>query len=77
MQVLQGEASEGCWRVGPDGFADLEYEATVGRGEMTAWQDAGLHTVRNPSQGGTTLITVHVYAPPLKDFRRFVPRPHF
>ena len=76
MQVLQGEAAEGCWRIGPDGYVDLEYEATVRCGEMTAWQDAGLHTVRNPSPAGPTLITVHVYAPPLKDFRRFIARPN-
>ncbi len=24
---------------------------------------------------GQTLITAHIYAPPLKNFRRFVPRP--
>ncbi len=26
MQVLDGEAIEGCWRVAPDGYVDLEYE---------------------------------------------------
>jgi uncharacterized NAD(P)/FAD-binding protein YdhS len=76
MQVLQGEAAEGCWRIDSDGYVDLEYEATVRCGEMTAWQDAGLHTVRNSSQNGTALITAHVYAPPLKDFRRFIRRPN-
>ena len=75
MQVLDGEAIEGCWRVAPDGYVDLEYETSVPRGEMTAWQDAGVHTVCNPSKSGTVLITVHVYAPPLRDFRRYVSRP--
>jgi uncharacterized NAD(P)/FAD-binding protein YdhS/predicted metal-dependent enzyme (double-stranded beta helix superfamily) len=75
MQVLQGEAAEGCWRIAADGYADLEYETIVGCGEMTAWQDAGLHTVRNSSADGQALITVHVYAPPLKDFRRYITRP--
>lgn len=74
MQVLAGQAAEGCWRLSPDGYADLEFETTIRRGEMTAWQDAGLHTVRNSAADGSTLITVHVYAPPLKDFRRFIPR---
>jgi uncharacterized NAD(P)/FAD-binding protein YdhS/predicted metal-dependent enzyme (double-stranded beta helix superfamily) len=73
MQVLQGEAVEGSWRIGPDGYVTQEFETPVRCGEMTAWQDAGVHTVRNSSK--TTLVTVHVYAPPLKDFRRFVPRP--
>ncbi|HXY34294.1 MAG TPA: FAD/NAD(P)-binding protein [Planctomycetaceae bacterium] len=75
MQVLDGEAIEGCWRVAPDGYVDLEYETSVPRGEMTAWQDAGVHTVYNPSKNGTALVTVHVYAPPLRDFRRYVSRP--
>ena len=75
MQVLQGQAAEGCWRIAPDGYVDCEYETPVGSGELTAWQDAGVHTVRNPSKGGAPLVTAHVYAPPLKDFRRFVPRP--
>lgn len=75
MQVLQGEAIEGTWRTAPDGYVDQEFETPVRCGEMTAWQDAGVHTVRNATDSKGTLITIHVYAPPLKDFRRFVPRP--
>jgi uncharacterized NAD(P)/FAD-binding protein YdhS len=75
MQVVQGEAAEGCYRVAEDGYVDLEFESTVCTGETTAGQDAGVHTVRNPSRTGEVLVTVHVYAPPLRDFRRFVPRP--
>jgi|SRR5579864_566317 len=75
MQVLQGDALEGTWRTAPDGYVDQEFETPVCCGEMTAWQDAGVHTVRNAADSKSTLITVHVYAPPLKDFRRFVPRP--
>jgi uncharacterized NAD(P)/FAD-binding protein YdhS len=75
LQVVQGEATEGCHRVAADGFVDLEYEEVVRTGEVSAGQDAGVHTVRNASQAGETLVTVHVYAPPLRDFRRFVSRP--
>src|SRR5262245_23015073 len=35
MQVVQGEAIEGNYRVAPDGYVDLEYETTVARGEVT------------------------------------------
>lgn len=56
MQLLQGMAAEGCLRVAVDGYADLEYEAPVAPGEMTAWQYASLHTMRNASpQGGSQL----------------------
>jgi uncharacterized NAD(P)/FAD-binding protein YdhS/predicted metal-dependent enzyme (double-stranded beta helix superfamily) len=75
MQVLQGEAIEGTWRTSADGYVDQEFETPVRCGEMTAWQDAGVHTVRNSADSKETLITVHVYAPPLTDFRRFVARP--
>jgi uncharacterized NAD(P)/FAD-binding protein YdhS/predicted metal-dependent enzyme (double-stranded beta helix superfamily) len=75
MQVVEGEASEGAYRVAADGYADLEYETNVPQGQVTAGQDAGVHTVRNASTTGQVLVTVHVYAPPLRDFRRFVPRP--
>jgi uncharacterized NAD(P)/FAD-binding protein YdhS len=74
MQVLKGEAIEGCYRIAADGYVDLEYETAVPCGEVIAGHDAGVHTLANPSQSGKVLVTVHVYAPPLKDFRQFVPR---
>lgn len=75
LQVVQGEAVEGSYCVAADGFVDLEYETIVRKGELSAGQDAGIHTVHNLAQSSETLVTVHVYAPPLKDFRRFIPRP--
>ncbi len=79
MQVLQGTAIEGAFRVGADGYVDLEYETSVRTGEVTAGQDAGIHGVRNAEisgpQTGETLVTVHIYAPPLGEFRRFIQRP--
>jgi len=75
MLVLQGEALEGSWRIAPDGYAELAYETVVRQGEMTAWQDAGVHTVRNVATSAEAMISVHIYAPPLREFRRFVLRP--
>ena len=75
MQVVQGEAVEGCYHVAPDGYVDLEYETAVRCGEVLAGQDAGVHTVRNSSPTGELLVTVHVYSPPLRDIRQFRPRP--
>jgi uncharacterized NAD(P)/FAD-binding protein YdhS len=74
MQVVQGEAVEASYGIAADGYVDLEYETPVASGEITAGQDAGVHTVRNSSTRGEVLVTVHVYSPPLTDFRRFVPR---
>src|SRR5262249_10314780 len=75
MQVVQGTAAEGCYRVADDGYADFEYETTLLAGETASGQDAGVHTVRNASPTDEPLVTVHLYAPPLRDIRRFVPRP--
>ncbi len=75
MLVLQGEATEGNWRIAPDGYVDLDDETVLRAGELTAWQDAGVHTVHNSSSRGELLVTVNVYSPLLRDFRRFVPRP--
>src|SRR6186713_284584 len=47
MQVLEGDAIEGSYRVADDGYVDLDYETTVRCGEITAGQDAGVHTVRH------------------------------
>lgn len=75
MQVMQGEAIESSYRAAADGYVDFDYEIVVRCGEITAGQDAGVHAVRNAAGARELLVTVHVYAPPLKDFRRFVHRP--
>lgn len=75
MQVLQAAATEGSYQVANDGYVDLDYETVVPAGEITAGQDAGVHTVLNPASSRDVLVTIHAYAPPLRDFRRFVERP--
>lgn len=75
MLVIQGVAMEGSWRVARDGYVDIEYETAVRKGELTAWQDAGVHTVRNPVDSPERLVTIHVYSPPLSEFRRYATRP--
>jgi uncharacterized NAD(P)/FAD-binding protein YdhS/predicted metal-dependent enzyme (double-stranded beta helix superfamily) len=75
MRVVQGEAVEGCYRIANVGYVDMEYETAARCGEVRAGHDAGVHSVRNASPDGRVLVTVHVYAPPLKDFRRFTLRP--
>ncbi len=73
LKVISGTAIEGEYTVGTDGYADLEYETTISEGQVSAGEDASVHTVRNPS---TTelLVTVHVYAPVLRNLRRFTVR---
>jgi uncharacterized NAD(P)/FAD-binding protein YdhS/predicted metal-dependent enzyme (double-stranded beta helix superfamily) len=75
VRVVQGQAAEGSYSVATDGFVDLEYEELVRAGEITSLHDAGVHVIRNASADGETLVTLHVYSPPLREGRRFVPRP--
>lgn len=75
MQAVAGRAVEQSFLVADDGYVDPEYETVVETGEVIAGHDAGVHTIRNDAAATETLVTVHVYAPPLKDLRRFVPRP--
>lgn len=75
MRVIQGEGTEGSYQVAADGYADLQYETALGCGKVLAARDAGVHSVRNSSSNGELLVTVHVYSPPLRDFRQFRPRP--
>lgn len=74
MQVVQGEAFEECYRVAPDGYVDLEYSTSIGLHQISAGQDAAVHAIRNASEK-ETLVTLHVYAPPLREYSRYVPRP--
>jgi uncharacterized NAD(P)/FAD-binding protein YdhS len=76
LMPLRGEAVEGSYSVAADGYVDLEFEQTFKAGEITAGDDAAVHTVKNPAtKREDLLVTVHIYSPPLRDFRRFVERP--
>ena len=74
VRVLQGAATEGNCAIAPDGFAETQYEEAHGPGAVIAFHDAGVHTIRNGASDGAILVTLHVYAPPLKGFHNFVAR---
>jgi uncharacterized NAD(P)/FAD-binding protein YdhS/predicted metal-dependent enzyme (double-stranded beta helix superfamily) len=73
MLTVRGQAVEGNYSVAPDGYVDLEYENIYPAGEVTAGEDAAVHTISNAAD--EILVTVHIYSPPLRDFRRFTARP--
>jgi uncharacterized NAD(P)/FAD-binding protein YdhS len=74
VRIIQGSATEAYYSIASDGFVDLEYEEAVSVGEVTSLHDAGVHSIRNGSGTGETLVTLHVYSPPLRAGRRFVGR---
>lgn len=73
MLTVGGQAVEGNYSVAPDGYVELEYENIFVAGQVTAGEDAAVHTISN--NGDEVLVTVHIYSPPLRDFRRFTARP--
>lgn len=75
MQVVQGDAIERSFRIAADGYVDPDYDTPIRCGEISAGQDAGVHMIFNSPQATEPLVTVHIYAPPLGAFRRFVVRP--
>ncbi len=74
MQVMSGVAKEKFWRISDDGYADVEYESILQNRKITAWHDAGVHSIGNADES-QILVTVHVYAPKLREFRRYRVRP--
>lgn len=75
MKVIKGVAVEGSYDIASDGYVDLDHEEILEPGNSASLQDTGVHAIRNASSKDETLVTLHIYAPPLKSYRRFIPRP--
>ncbi len=75
LRVVQGTAQERTYELGDDGLVRPCFHAHYPTGQLVAGDDAAIHSVHNASADGATLVTVHVYSPPLRDFRRFMERP--
>jgi len=70
MQVVQGTATERSYCMEGDGSVRSVMQLHVPHGRTVSGADSGIHSVHNLDLHGT-LVTVHVYSPPLRDFRRF------
>ena len=70
MQVVDGTATERSYCMEGDGRVRSVMQLHVPNGRTISGADFGIHSVHNLDQHGT-LVTVHVYSPPLRDFRRF------
>ena len=74
FRVMKGAATESNCAIASDGYAESQYEEVHGPGALVAFHDAGVHTIRNDAGDSAILVTLHVYAPPLKGFHNFVAR---
>ena len=74
MRVVRGTAIERTYRVAEDGAAEACMDERLPQGRTVTGDDAGVHSVHNADADGPPLVTLHVYAPPLREYRRFVAR---
>lgn len=75
MRVVEGRAVERAYELCPDGSVRESQAYEVNADTTISGEDAAVHSIHNDDPNQHTLVTVHVYSPPLKDFRRFVARP--
>lgn len=74
MRVLQGTAEERTYELLEDGTVQPRLAERFHADRVVAGDDAAIHSVHHGAADGSTLVTLHVYSPPLRDFRRFMQR---
>jgi uncharacterized NAD(P)/FAD-binding protein YdhS len=75
FKILQGTARETRFATSPDSLVEARDSRQLRAGEVGV--DAGdvIHEICNDAPEQQLLVSLHVYAPPLPELRRFIPRP--
>ena len=66
VRVLHGVLTETLFAFAPNGHVKAVASRDFGPGELLASQNADLHQASNLQAGDADLVTLHVYAPPLR-----------
>lgn len=74
LRVLQGHVEEAQFRPAVDGLVDAVGATELVEGEVIVDQSHDIHALTNRADAKVPLVTLHVYAPPLPELRRFSPR---
>lgn len=74
LRVLRGAASETRFAPAPDGLVEPRSARPILEGEVTVDRSDGVHALVNDPSASELLVTLHVYAPPLPELRRFALR---
>jgi uncharacterized NAD(P)/FAD-binding protein YdhS len=72
LRVICGRISESTCALGKDGRVARGPDVTHGEGEIVVDRGGGIHVLRNGAD--ETLVTLHVYSPPLAELRRYSAR---
>jgi len=71
LKVVQGSLVEQLYESGADGQVRPTTSSRLSAGEITVDPGVVIHSLGNPAASGQTLVTVHLYSPPLPEVRRY------
>jgi uncharacterized NAD(P)/FAD-binding protein YdhS/quercetin dioxygenase-like cupin family protein len=74
FKVLQGTARETTFSASRDSLVDSADSRELCAGQVGIDACGVIHEIRNDAAGNQSLVSLHVYAPPLPELRRFVAR---
>lgn len=74
LRVLRGQLRETSFASGNDGLVAPAESHELRLGGQTVDPGVIVHSLGNPAESTDLLVTVHVYAPPLPELRRYAPR---
>jgi len=79
FKVIDGTAMETRFEMTASGLLRCSDSHDMDPGFICASHDADIHQVLNAQPAGQDVITLHIYSPPLKSFRKYTldsPTPH-
>ncbi len=71
VKVLAGEATETVFERAPNKHIYATESNIYEAGSVTASIDDDIHQISNLQADNETLVTIHIYSPPLKQFRLY------
>ncbi len=71
LKVVQGVLTEQLYAARPDGQVRPITSSSLAAGQITVDPGVVVHALINPADSGQTLVTVHLYSPPLPEVRRY------
>ncbi len=71
LKVAQGQVIEQFYELGPDGQVRPAGSSAFGVGETTVDPGVVVHSLGNAASASETLVSVHLYSPPLPEVRRY------
>lgn len=74
LRVLRGRVTESHFRRSSDGLVELRVSKTFGVGDVVVDPGRSIHLLVNQPDASESLVTLHIYSPPLPELRRFAAR---